>query len=155
MPEPGSLNLSIEGMTCASCVGRVNRALRGVPGLADISVNLASETARLSLDPSVRITEVSEALAAAGYPARTNKVTLNVESMSCASCVARVDRAIAAVPGVLDVNVNLAAETATVTYLEGAVTMTDLLAAVNSPFKKSLLVTAPGHCGLRFSISPG
>ena len=129
MPEPGSLNLSIEGMTCASCVGRVNRALRGVPGLADISVNLASETARLSLDPSVRITEVSEALAAAGYPARTNKVTLNVESMSCASCVARVDRAIAAVPGVLDVNVNLAAETATVTYLEGAVTMTDLLAA--------------------------
>ena len=129
MSEPRSLNLSIEGMTCASCVGRVDRALRTVPGLADVSVNLASESARISLDPSVGVSGVSEALEAAGYPARTGKVTLNVESMSCASCVGRVDRALAAVPGVLDVNVNLAAETATVTYLEGAVAMADLLAA--------------------------
>ncbi|OYX42088.1 MAG: copper-translocating P-type ATPase [Rhodobacterales bacterium 32-67-9] len=129
MPEPRSLNLSIEGMTCASCVGRVDRALRTVPGLADVSVNLASESARMTLGPSVRVMQISEVLEAAGYPARTSKVTLNVESMSCASCVGRVDRALAAVPGVLDVNVNLAAETATVTYLEGAVAMADLLAA--------------------------
>lgn len=49
--------------------------------------------------------------------------------MTCASCVGRVDKALGAVPGVLDVNVNLASETATVTYVEGAVDLADLLKA--------------------------
>ena len=64
-----------------------------------------------------------------GYPARTSKVTLNVASMSCASCVGRVDKALADVPGVLSASVNLAAETATVEYLEGAVSLGELMAA--------------------------
>ena len=50
MPEPKQISLPIEGMSCASCVGRVDRALNAIDGVEDVSVNLASETARMSVD---------------------------------------------------------------------------------------------------------
>ena len=129
MTDTSQTTLSIEGMTCASCVGRVEKALAGLDGVSDVAVNLASETARLSLDDPSRLTDATQTLASLGYPARTSRVTLNIASMSCASCVGRVDKALADVPGVLSVSVNLAAETATVEYLEGAVSLGDLMAA--------------------------
>ncbi|MEX5566003.1 heavy metal translocating P-type ATPase [Pseudophaeobacter sp. 1A16562] len=129
MPEQTPVTLSVEGMSCASCVGRVDRGLTAVEGIHDVSVNLASETARLVADNPDRIADAIAALDKLGYPARVASVTLNVESMSCASCVGRVDKALEAVPGVLDVNVNLASETATVRYAEGAVTPAELIAA--------------------------
>ncbi len=129
MTRISATTLSIEGMTCASCVGRVERTLSALDGVSDVSVNLASETALLTVDGPARLTEASEALTALGYPARTARVTLNIASMSCASCVGRVDKALADVPGVISVSVNLAAETAVVDYLEGAVSVADLMAA--------------------------
>ncbi|WP_300039003.1 heavy metal translocating P-type ATPase [uncultured Roseobacter sp.] len=129
MTDTSQTTLSIEGMTCASCVGRVEKALAGLDGVSEVAVNLASETARLSLDDPSRLTDATQTLASLGYPARTSKVTLNIASMSCASCVGRVDKALADVPGVLSVSVNLAAETATVEYFEGAVSLGDLMAA--------------------------
>lgn len=127
MSAQQSLTLSVEGMSCASCVGRVDRGLNGMDGVSDVAVNLASETARFKLDTPDRLSEVVQKLDDLGYPARKATVVLNIESMSCASCVGRVDRALAAVPGVLEVNVNLASETARVTYLEG---VTDAVALV-------------------------
>ncbi|WP_436399567.1 heavy metal translocating P-type ATPase [Roseobacter sp. S98] len=129
MTDTSQTTLSIEGMTCASCVGRVEKALAGLDGVSEVAVNLASETARLSLDDPSRLADATQTLASLGYPARTSKVTLNIASMSCASCVGRVDKALADVPGVLSVSVNLAAETATVEYLEGVVSLGDLMAA--------------------------
>jgi Cu+-exporting ATPase len=129
MTNPTSATLSIESMTCASCVGRVDRALGSLEGVDDVSVNLANETARVSVDAPERLREIAGKLDEAGYPARRASVTLKVASMTCASCVGRVDKALAAVSGVLDVNVNLASETATVSYLEGA---TDAAALANA-----------------------
>ncbi|EPX85450.1 Lead, cadmium, zinc and mercury transporting ATPase, Copper-translocating P-type ATPase [Salipiger mucosus DSM 16094] len=110
-------------------MGRVDRGLAALEGVHDVSVNLASETARMTVDDPARVGAAVEALDDLGYPARRATVTLNVESMSCASCVGRVDKALEAVPGVLEVNVNLASETASVTYAEGTVTPSDLTAA--------------------------
>ncbi|WP_116598503.1 heavy metal translocating P-type ATPase [Primorskyibacter marinus] len=121
--------LSIEGMSCASCVGRVDRALADLSGVESVSVNLANETARLELDAPDRLAAVAKALVELGYPARRGEAVLSIASMSCASCVGRVDKALAAVPGVLEVNVNLASETARVAYLEGAVDPGDLVRA--------------------------
>ena len=129
MPSPQTLRLSVQNMSCASCVGRVERALSALPGVSDVSVNLANETAQAQIDAPERISGIMSALDQAGYPAQTRNVRLNVSSMSCASCVGRVDKALAAVPGVLEVNVNLASETATVTYADGAVALADLLKA--------------------------
>ena len=124
--------LSIEGMSCASCVGRVEKTLSALPGVSDVSVNLASEQARLSVDNPDRLQDAAQALDTLGYPARTARITLNIASMSCASCVGRVDKALADVPGVVSVTVNLAAETAVIEYLEGAVTPADLMAATSA-----------------------
>jgi len=121
--------IGIQGMSCASCVGRVEKTLSGLPGVADVSINLASEQARLSVDAPECLKDVVQALDKLGYPVRTTRVTLNIGSMSCASCVGRGDKALADVPGVLSVTVNLAAETAVVEYLEGANMPTDLMAA--------------------------
>ncbi|TNF21206.1 MAG: copper-translocating P-type ATPase [Rhodobacteraceae bacterium] len=129
MPTPRTLRLSVQNMTCASCVGRVERTLSALPGVDDVHVNLASETVQAQVDGPKRLSDIMSALDGAGYPARTESLRLNVASMTCASCVGRVDKALAAVPGVLDVNVNLASETATVTYAEGAVALADLLKA--------------------------
>ena len=132
MTQNTHTTLSIEGMSCASCVGRVEKTLSALPGVSDVSVNLASEQARLSVDSSDRLQDAAQALDKLGYPARTARITLNIASMSCASCVGRVDKALADVPGVVSVTVNLAAETAVVEYLEGAVTPAELMAATSA-----------------------
>lgn len=126
------LVLSVEGMSCASCVGRVEKALISVPGVQEVSVNLAAETATLILIEGGELDGVLTALRQVGYPARTDTVVLNVSSMSCASCVRRVDKALAAVHGVVDVNVNLPAETATVTFVLGSLTTSELLTAARN-----------------------
>ncbi|GAB4522830.1 MAG: heavy metal translocating P-type ATPase [Roseibium sp.] len=91
-------------------------------------MNLANESAQFAAAPEGIAAAVAR-LDELGYPARTQSVTLNIQSMSCASCVGRVDKALEAVPGVLDVSVNLTAETATVTFTEGAVSPQDLMKA--------------------------
>ena len=123
------LKIAIDGMSCASCVGRVERALAAVAGVTTVSVNLASGSAQMDIAEGVDFNHVAGALDDIGYPLRTQTVKLTLTSMSCASCVGRVERALSAVPGVLDVNVNLASESASVTCAEGAVSPHDLLAA--------------------------
>jgi Cu+-exporting ATPase len=122
--------LSIAGMTCASCVGRVERALAALPGVRRAEVNLATETARVTHGAEAGPAVLAGALARAGYPAAEAEAKLVLEGMTCASCVARVEKALLAVPGVLSASVNLADETASLRYLDGAATPDDLLAAV-------------------------
>ena len=85
------LNLPIEGMTCASCVARVERALAAVPGVASASVNLATERAQLALQPSAVVPALAEAVERAGYAVPLTRTDLAIEGMTCASCVARID----------------------------------------------------------------
>ncbi len=113
-------DLAVAGMTCASCTGRVERALARLPGVRSVAVSLATERARVTVaeggpDPAA----LAAAIRAAGYDVATEAVDLAVSGMSCASCVGRVERALRRVPGVLDVAVNLATERARVTVLPG------------------------------------
>jgi Cu+-exporting ATPase len=123
------MTLIIQGMSCAGCVGRAERALAAVPGVENVAINLANSRAQFDLAESGQFSDAVAALDKAGYPARTDTVVMNVESMSCASCVGRVDKALEAVDGVLDVNVNLASETATVRFVQGVATVGDLTGA--------------------------
>jgi P-type Cu+ transporter len=124
------LALPVEGMNCASCVGRVERALARVPGVAEANVNLATGQAHLTFTDAPDTAAVVAALDEAGYPARAHTTTLAIDGMSCASCVARVERALAALPGVIEASVNFAAETARVRHVDGAPSQADLVAAV-------------------------
>jgi Cu+-exporting ATPase len=113
------LRLPIEGMTCASCVARVEKALNRVPGLAGTTVNLATETAMVPLTGDAVTGTAVEAVRKAGYEVPTATLTLEVGDMTCASCVARVEKALLRVPGVLKAAVNLATEKVTVETVAG------------------------------------
>jgi Cu+-exporting ATPase len=122
------LNLHVEGMTCASCVLRVERALAAVPGVASASVNLATEQAQLQLGPEATPQALVAAVERAGYTVPREHAELDVEGMTCASCVGRVERALRAVQGVTDASVNLATNRASVEY--AGVDAAALIAAV-------------------------
>jgi len=109
-----SLTLPVEGMTCASCVGRVERALRDVPGVIEANVNLATERAEISTTGHAIRGSLVAAIKNAGYGVPEEPTELSIEGMTCASCVARVERALKAVPGVTSAAVNLATERATI-----------------------------------------
>ncbi|WP_448722904.1 heavy metal translocating P-type ATPase [Pseudomonas farris] len=128
MSESTTFDLPIAGMTCASCAGRVERALSKVLGATAVSVNLATEQARVQA-PSDSLPALMEAVQQAGYSVPQQTLELSIEGMTCASCVGRVERALAKVPGVKSVSVNLANERAHLELL-GQVDPQSLLDAV-------------------------
>src|SRR5690606_10293131 len=123
-----SLDLPVEGMTCASCAGRVEKALRALPGVQAARVNLASDTAHVEFTgPAAPLVE---AIARAGYRVPEERVALEIGGMTCASCVSRVEAALNRVPGVAQASVNLASERAEVTLARGMADAAALVAAV-------------------------
>ncbi|MGE3829654.1 MAG: heavy metal translocating P-type ATPase [Parvibaculaceae bacterium] len=121
----------VEGMTCASCVRRVELALTKVPGVSAASVNLATGTAEVSFsDPASREGALA-AIEKAGYHVGRDQTDIAIEGMTCASCVRRVEKAIEAVPGVEKVFVNLATERASVTT-KGPLPLEAIEAAVSA-----------------------
>ncbi|WP_300302601.1 heavy metal translocating P-type ATPase [Ferrovibrio sp.] len=127
-----ALDLPVAGMSCASCAGRVEKALTAVPGVHSASVNLASETAHVEFaSPAATVlAPLVSAVEKAGYQVPQDRLALKISGMSCASCVGRVEKALAAVAGVRAASVNLASETAEVTAPRGAVDLATLLDAV-------------------------
>ncbi len=138
---PAGVRFPVEGMTCASCVNRIERYLRKVDGVVEANVNLATETAAVRFDPArVDLDVIRGAVEAAGYEARIDRaehsgtaaaqaieigfrapvgalagprtLALDIEGMTCASCVARIEKALRNVPSVLQASVNLATERA-------------------------------------------
>ncbi|TXG84846.1 MAG: copper-translocating P-type ATPase [Thermomicrobiales bacterium] len=149
------VQLDIEGMTCASCVRRVERSLEKLPGVEQASVNLATERASVRFDPTqVQPAQLEEAVKRAGYVARAvapppapasvalaanghapsrasaGTIELPVEGMTCASCVRRVEKALEKVDGVEQASVNLATERASVVFDPERVSIEDLEQAV-------------------------
>lgn len=123
------LDLPILGMTCASCVGRVEKALKAVPGVQDVTVNIATERASVVAAASVAVPTLTAAVRKAGYSVADESVELSVGGMTCASCVGRVEKALKAVPGVTHAEVNLATERAQVRF-DAGVTVDRLVAGI-------------------------
>ncbi|MDU9405250.1 heavy metal translocating P-type ATPase [Pseudomonas sp. zfem004] len=128
MSASTTFDLPIAGMTCASCAGRVERALRKVTGAEQVSVNLATEQARVQA-PADSLPALVDAVREAGYSVPTRTLELQIGGMTCASCVGRVERALGKVPGVEQISVNLASERAHLEVLQ-AVDDAALIAAV-------------------------
>ena len=126
------LTLPVKGMSCASCAKSVEGALAGVDGVAESRVNFATERAQVGLQEGrqVPVEKLAQAVADSGYEVRTAETSLTVQGMTCASCVSRVEEALAAVGGVLEATVNLATDRATVRYVPGATELRDLAQVV-------------------------
>jgi len=120
-------------MTCASCAQTVERTLKKTDGVENANVNFATERASVSFDPAqVDMNTLIQRIDSAGYGVAQATIDLPISGMTCASCVRNVERALQKPIGVLSVNVNLATEKATVTYLPGAVRRPDLVKAVEA-----------------------
>lgn len=125
------ITLPVEGMTCASCVSHVEKALGKVEFVSEVNVNLATERASVSYDDAQGdIADLVEAVSETGYEIPVEKTLLPIGGMTCASCVAHVEGALRDVPGVVDVNVNLATEKASVSFVPGVATSADFKKAV-------------------------
>ena len=111
--------LHVRGMNCASCVAHVEKALLQVAGVETASVNLASETASVAAAPQVSFDALAAAVHQAGYEVATDELSLDIEGMTCAACVGRVEKVLLRVPGVLEANVNLAANRAHLKTISG------------------------------------
>jgi len=155
-----AVELDIDGMTCAACVARVEKALAKVPGVARASVNLATERARVESDAAVEPERLADAVRKAGYEATlvagtaaqaqapaatppTAEFELAIGGMTCASCAMRVEKALSKVPGVARASVNLATETATVNSSTACADPDALIAAVGKAGYGATLIAPP------------
>jgi Cu+-exporting ATPase len=129
------LTLPVVGMTCANCVATVERSAKKVEGVTDASANFASEKLTVVYDPAVAgaktvTANVIERVQRAGYEVPTATAELSLVGMTCANCANTIQRRLNKVEGVLEASVNYASEKATVSYVPGAVTRDELVAAV-------------------------
>lgn len=155
------VSIPITGMTCASCVRRVEKAISKAPGVESVAVNLATERATVAYDPAeTSLDQIARAVEGAGYgvaelppepiaetplvPSVTGgnghiapvqedvaEAMLPIEGMTCASCVRRVEKSLAKVPGVAEASVNFASEQAVVQFDPARASLADLRAAVD------------------------
>ncbi|MGE5552146.1 MAG: heavy metal translocating P-type ATPase [Bacteroidota bacterium] len=130
--------IKLFGMSCASCAGRIEKALQGTPGVTEANVNFATETAFVQYDPKrVDAAELERVIKRIGYRGQAERdksddrrVELRLYGMSCASCARSIEEALRKVPGVAEANVNFATERATVVWEAEKGRLEDLLAAV-------------------------
>jgi len=116
-PSKKKAEISVTGMTCAACSARVEKVLAAMEGVEKASVNLAAEKATLEFDPlKLNIGDFISKIEDAGYGARVETVTIPVTGMTCAACVARVQKSLEGLDGVVSVNVNLATERVKLEY---------------------------------------
>lgn len=121
MQKAFAFNLEIEGMSCASCVSRIERQLTKLPGIINNKVNLASETVYIEALEQSSVSESIEAIEAAGFHVNLTKHTFAITGMTCASCSQRIEKQLKKIVGVITANVNLASEQAEISYINSLV----------------------------------
>ncbi|OEZ64698.1 copper-exporting P-type ATPase A [Janthinobacterium sp. HH103] len=159
--SPYLQSFTVEGMTCASCVARVEKALAAVPGVTSASINLATDTARVASSQNVPLATLQAAVDKAGYAVAQREIDLSIAGMTCASCVGRVEKALLKVPGVLAASVNLATESARVKVtgdadagvLIAAIDQAGYAATVPAASHASAPAAAPNRDGMKVAFA--
>ncbi|KDE48577.1 ATPase P [Geobacillus sp. CAMR12739] len=127
MGELKTVTLKVTGMTCAACANRIEKVLNKMDGV-EANVNLAMEKATIQYDPSKQtIADIETKIENLGYGVATEKVTLDIEGMTCAACATRIEKGLNRMEGVTIAAVNLATNSAVVEYKEGVTSVEDIL----------------------------
>ncbi len=132
---------SIQGMHCASCAQTISKAVSKVEGVEEVNVNLATEKVYLAYDPNlVKQKKIISAIQSSGYDAtpELSKVIIKVGGMTCASCAQTVEKGLKNSEGIIDVNVNITSEKATVMYDSDIITYEDIEEIINNTGYRAL-----------------
>ncbi|MBT5867546.1 MAG: cadmium-translocating P-type ATPase [Nitrospinaceae bacterium] len=116
-PNIQNISLPVKGMSCASCSARIEKKVGELGGVSSVQVNFAAEVASIEFDSTkISASQFSPAIEKLGFEVPSRHDTFSVEGMTCASCVARVEKKLLALEGVHDAKVNLAAEQVWIDY---------------------------------------
>ncbi|MEK4874854.1 heavy metal translocating P-type ATPase [Bacillus sp. FSL W8-0102] len=127
MSEQKLVTLKVTGMTCAACSNRIEKVLNKMDGV-EANVNLAMEKATVKYDPAKQsVADIQTRINKLGYGVATEKVTLDIEGMTCAACATRIEKGLKRMEGVTSAVVNLATNSAVVEYNEGVSSVEDIL----------------------------
>ncbi|WP_404426913.1 heavy metal translocating P-type ATPase [Thalassospira australica] len=136
LPKPAGkgvrdeVTLQIDGMSCASCVGRIEKALGKLPGVSS-EVNLALNSAHITFDrDQTSVGKLADTIRSAGYSVADESRSFDIDGMTCANCALRVEKALGKLSGVTEASVNFALERADIRILPGQVDDADVIAAV-------------------------
>jgi len=132
------INVKINGMTCASCVNRIEAQVKKVPGVLDVTVSLATESAKIILDNEKSVMPAINAIEKAGYQVQVLEQEFQIEGMTCASCVNRIESVLSKENGILSSSVNLATEKARVKYIEGVLDDNAIIKIISKAGYKAL-----------------
>ncbi|GHV11111.1 copper-translocating P-type ATPase [Spirochaetia bacterium] len=134
--------LSIGGMTCAACAGRIEKTVKKLEGVTTATVNLASEKLFIEYGDTLTLSSIKEAVTKIGYEVldrpKGSTVTIPIGGMTCAACSARVEKAIRKLDGIETATVNLATEKATVVYNPQALRISAIKEAIEKAGYKAL-----------------
>jgi len=123
----------ITGMTCAACATRIEKGLKKMEGVQEANVNLALETAAVKYDAAVMgPVDIQNKIRDLGYDVVTEKQELDITGMTCAACSNRIEKGLNKMDGVIQANVNLALEKATVEYNPSAISVKELVQKVEN-----------------------
>jgi len=126
-----NVTLNVTGMTCAACATRIEKNLAKVPGVEKANINLATEKASVTFNPSeATVEDIIAKVKKTGYGVQEEKVQLNIIGMTCAACATRIEKGLNKVEGVTNASVNLATEKASVEFIPGDTNVDQLIAAV-------------------------
>ncbi|WP_288350802.1 heavy metal translocating P-type ATPase [uncultured Thalassospira sp.] len=129
--QQDEVSLPIEGMICANCAGRVEKAIAGLDGVTGVDVNLALNSAHIRFDGNKLDTaKIADTIKDAGYSVPQQQLSFDVDGMTCANCALRVEKALAAMPGVTSASVNFALERADIDALPGKVNDAAVIRAI-------------------------
>jgi P-type Cu+ transporter len=143
-----TVEMSVSGMSCASCVASLETALGRVPGVVHVNVNLATERATITYDADdTTVPTLVQAVEDAGYQVRTETVTLPIQGMTCAACVNTIERGLRKANGVLSATVNLAMGRGTATYLPSVINPHGLQEVIEDLGYEVPEVTGPAEDG--------
>ena len=124
-------SFKIQGMTCAACAAKIERALGKMKGVTGANVNLALEKATIEYDPQqIGVDDFNKKIADLGYSVVSDKVDIKISGMTCAACAAKIERKLNSLPGVTKATVNLATEKASIAFFPGTIGFQDFKQAI-------------------------
>ncbi len=127
------MDLSIEGMHCASCVLSVNKTFGKIEGVEDVDADLAANKLHITVDTKkISYDEIERLVKNLGFELHSDEMTIRIQGMHCASCTMNVENFLIRLDGIFDVKADLTSQSARIRYDSSKVTLDEMEDVIKS-----------------------